>query len=80
MARRLGRSMAYIHHDHRPERSTVPEGPLQPYRELAALKTKLSIKRVFHRPHHGPPPMPGWENFYVRRIAYLKQVLRERTR
>jgi glycosyltransferase involved in cell wall biosynthesis len=77
-ARKLGRSQGYIHHHHLPERNDVPEGPLQPYRQLAALWVKLWIKRLLYRPAQGDPPMPCWENYCVRRIAYLQQSLRER--
>lgn len=80
VARRLGRSMAYIHHSYRPERSSFPEGGLRPYLELMELRAKLFVKRVLRRPSRRTdgPPVPAWENYYVHRIAYLKQGLRER--
>lgn len=78
--RKLGRSMAYIHNTYLPERRMVSEGLLQPSVKLLSLYTKLFIKRLLHRPHRmdGGPPLRGWEKFYVLRIAYLKQSLRDR--
>lgn len=79
-AKRLGRSMAYIHHTHLPERSTLPEGQVQPYLELFLQKAKLLAKHLLRRPYKDSrPPFMSWENYHVRRIAYLKQSLRERT-
>lgn len=80
-ARRLGRSMAYVHTHHLPARSTFPERLPRLYAELLGLRTKLFLKRQWMRPHQNdnPPPVPGWENYYVRRIAYLKQGIRERS-
>lgn len=79
-ARKLGRSMGYLHHTHFPERSTVPEGPFRPYLELLELKAKLSFWRLLLQPERTDegPPVSGWEKYYVRRIAYLEQTLEER--
>ena len=80
-AKKLGRSMAYIHNLHLPERSTLPDSLFQAYTQLLRLKTKLFLKRQWLRPHENKngPPVPGWENYYVRRIAYLAQGIRERS-
>jgi glycosyltransferase involved in cell wall biosynthesis len=78
-AKRLGRSMAYVHAHHLPARSTVPNSLPRTYAELLALRAKLFLKRHWKRPHRTDGgPVPGWENYYVRRIAYLKQSIRER--
>jgi glycosyltransferase involved in cell wall biosynthesis len=76
-AERLGRSMAHIHRTHFPERSTAPEDRIRSYLELLELKAKLSVWRLLLRPAHQEdgPPVSSWENYYVRRIAYLKQAL-----
>jgi len=79
-ARKLGRSMGYLHQTHFPERSTVPEGPFRSYLELLELKAKLSFWRLILQPERTDegPPVSGWEKYYVRRIAYLEQTLHER--
>jgi glycosyltransferase involved in cell wall biosynthesis len=79
-ARKLGRSMGYLHHTHFPERSTAPDGPFRPYLELLELKAKLSFWRLVLQPERTDegPPVSGWEKYYVRRIAYLQQTLQER--
>lgn len=80
-ARKLGRSMAYVHHHHLPERSSFPERLSRAYAELLQLRAKLFLRRQWARPQRNEngPPVPDWENCYVRRIAYLKQGIRERS-
>jgi glycosyltransferase involved in cell wall biosynthesis len=79
-AKKLGRSMAYIHKHHLPKRSVFPDSRLHAYTHLLKLRIKLFLKRQWLRPHQRDtgPPVPGWENYYVRQIAYLEQSLRER--
>ena len=79
-ARKLGRSMAYIHYTHFPERDTFPENLIRAYTELLRMRATLGVKRAALRPQaqQQGPPVPNWENYHVRRIAYLKQAIRER--
>lgn len=80
-ARQLGRCKAYIHYTHLPERDLFPNEILKAYAQLLALKAKLFLKRQWLRPEKDDdrPPVPGWEKYYVHKIAYLRQGLRERT-
>ena len=79
-AKKLGRSRAYIHHAHLPEQDLFPDRLPRAYAQLLAAKAKLFLKRQWLRPQEADdaPPLPSWEKYYVHRIAYLKQGIRER--
>jgi len=78
-ARKLGRSQAYIHYHWRHEQQTFPDGHFGPYLELVSLYARMMLKRLLNvEDVLQEEGMAGWESYYLRQIAYIKQGIKER--
>ena len=78
-ARKLGRSQAYIHYHWRHEQRTFPDGHFGPYLELVSLYARMMLKRLLNvEDVLQEEGMAGWESYYLRQIAYIKQGIKER--
>jgi glycosyltransferase involved in cell wall biosynthesis len=80
-ARRLGRTMAHLHHHWRHHDEPFSHSAARSRAAIVAMQLKLAAKRLLNlRDVLRTEGCAGWENYYVREIAYLKQSLIERKR